>query len=136
MTGSDVIIFVVDDDSSVLKALSRLLRSAGYRVETFTSAREFLDHSRCNVPCLLVLDIRMPDLSGFELQKLLTASGVNIPVIFITACDETRFRNEVREAGALACLHKPFEDHALLEAIRLGIERINSTDGHRQEISP
>jgi FixJ family two-component response regulator len=67
MAGSNIVVFVVDDDPSVLKALSRLLRSAGHRVETFTSVRDFLDHACYDLPCLLVLDIRMPDQSGLDL---------------------------------------------------------------------
>jgi FixJ family two-component response regulator len=110
-------IAVIDDDASVRRALQRLLRSAGFAVETFATAREFLDAGpRARVACL-VLDIHLPGMSGVELQEHLEVSGVPIPIVFITAHDDVPTRERVTRAGVVGYLRKPFDQGALIEAI-------------------
>jgi len=117
-------IYVVDDDASVRRALSRLLKSAGFQVETFMSAQEFLDSGQTEGPGLLVLDVRLPGLSGLALQKVLAASVSRLPIIFITAFDNDQERAQGLSAGALAYLRKPFQEHQLLEAIEAGLHHV------------
>jgi len=112
------LIAVVDDEDSVRKALGRLLRAAGFNVETFASAREFLDASPLGRTSCLVLDIHLNGTSGFELAEQLAADRAAIPIIFITAHDDTRTRERARQAGVAAYLPKPFDERVLLEAIR------------------
>jgi len=119
-------IFVVDDDESVTRALKDLLESAGFRVETFGSARDFLGSDRSKGPGLLILDVYMPGMTGLELQEKLSASDSKLPVIFITAHDDTRIRQATLETGAVAFLQKPFDDHVLFEAVNLALDRIAS----------
>jgi len=119
------VISVVDDDMSIRRALRRLVESAGYIVETFASAREFLDSSPAERSACLVLDIHLTGMSGFELQQRLASDRVSIPVIFITAHDDAATRERVRKSGVAAYLPKPFDKESLLEAIRraLGVDR-------------
>ena len=110
-------ISIVDDDESVRDALESLLKSVGYRTEVFASAQEFLhsghhEDSRC-----LILDVRMPGLSGLELQRQLVSSGSSIPIIFITAHGDEAARAQALGAGAVAFLRKPFTEEALLKAV-------------------
>ncbi len=121
MGESNSTIFVVDDDESVLKALKRLIKSVGFKVETFSSAFEFLDYGYDERAGLLVLDIRMPEMSGIELQKRLVESGSKMPIIFITAHGNEETCRLVMEAGAVAFFQKPFEDQSLLDAICSGL---------------
>jgi FixJ family two-component response regulator len=116
-------IFVVDDDLSVRKALKRLLSSAGYEVTTFGSAEEVLTSGRGEMPAALVIDVRMPGLSGLELQRALAASGSRVPVIFITAYRDDQAQTLAHQAGAVAYLEKPVDGEVLLGAIRAGLER-------------
>jgi FixJ family two-component response regulator len=111
-------ISIVDDDLSVRRALRRLVRAAGYRVETFASAGEFLGStpSTRRIACL-VLDIYLEGMSGFELQEWLQASRLAIPIIFITAHDDPATRERIQRSGAAGHLAKPFEGRALLDAI-------------------
>jgi FixJ family two-component response regulator len=110
-------IAVVDDDASVRRALQRLLRAAGFAVETFATAREFLDAGHWAQTACLVLDIHLPGMSGFELQKHLAISGAPIPIVFITAHDDTTTRQRASGAGAVGYLRKPFDQDTLMEAI-------------------
>jgi FixJ family two-component response regulator len=112
---------VIDDDASVRRALQRLLRSAGFMVATFATAREFLDAAHWNQTACLVLDIHLPGMSGVELQEHLAGSGVAIPIVFITAHDEVSARERVHRAGAVGYLQKPFDQGALIEAISRAI---------------
>jgi FixJ family two-component response regulator len=116
-------IFVVDDDLSVRKALKRLLSSAGYEVRTFGSVEEVLASGRGELPGLFVIDVRMPGLSGLELQRQLAASGSRILVIFITAYRDDQARTLAHQAGAVAYLEKPVDSEVLLGAIRAGLEQ-------------
>ena len=119
-------IFVVDDDESVARALKDLLEAAGFRVETFGSAQGFLSSDRSKGPGLLILDVYMPGMTGLELQEKLSASFSKMPVIFITAHEDTRIRQATLETGAVAFLQKPFDDHVLFEAVNLALDRIAS----------
>ena len=124
MTSSDGIVFVVDDDESVRTALKRLLKSAGHKVITFSCAEEFFDHDhRFDVSGCLVLDIRMPGLSGLELQNQMAAAGINIPIIFITGHGNVPASVRAMKAGAVDFLEKPFDDLALLDAIHRAIAK-------------
>jgi FixJ family two-component response regulator len=111
------VICVIDDEESVRRALKRLLRSEGLGVRVFDSAEEFLNSDR-DQACILVLDIRMPGMSGLELQERLAEEGFTRPIIFITAHDDEETRTAALEGGASAFLVKPFEGNALLAAIR------------------
>jgi FixJ family two-component response regulator len=110
-------ISIVDDDASVREAIRGLLRSAGFDAEVFASAEEFLTSGRLKGTTCLVLDIRMPGMSGIELQERLIASGHVVPIIFITAHADEDERMRALDRGAIDCLQKPFSDDALLEAI-------------------
>jgi two-component system response regulator FixJ len=119
MTEAKLIVFVVDDDESVRDSLKMLLESSGYRTVTFKSAEDFLDSSFRQGPCCLVLDIRLPGMSGFKLQEHLLKSQTRIPVIFITGQGNDRTEEEAMRLGAIAYLRKPFDEHCLLEAIQV-----------------
>jgi len=119
IAGTQLVISIVDDDLSVRRALSRLVRLAGYAVESFASAREFLASAPRGRTACLVLDIHLNGgMSGFDLQERLVADGVTIPTIFITAHGDARTRELVTQSGAAGFLLKPFGDQALLDLIR------------------
>jgi FixJ family two-component response regulator len=120
---TDAIVFVVDDDVSVREALENLVRSAGVRVETFASAREFLANPPPAMPSCLVLDVRLPGLSGLELQKRMAERGLEIPIIFITGHGDVPTSVQAMKAGAIEFLTKPFADEDLLNAIQQAIKR-------------
>jgi FixJ family two-component response regulator len=117
------IVFVVDDDAAARSAIESLLQSVGLRVETFGSASEFLQRRAADGPCCLVLDVRLPGMSGIELQRSLTSARVNIPIIFITGHGDIPMSVEAMKAGALEFLTKPFRGQELLDAINTAIER-------------
>jgi FixJ family two-component response regulator len=119
----DAIVFVVDDDVSVREALEGLIRSARLRVETFASAQEFLARPRADLPSCLVLDVRLPGLSGLDLQKRLAEANLEIPIIFITGHGNVPAAVQAMKAGALEFLTKPFTDRDLLDAIEQAIKR-------------
>jgi len=123
VTEEKPIVYVVDDDPSVRKAVERLLRSAGHEANTFASALEFLDFRHPDVPGCLVLDIKMPKVSGLELQDRLTDKGISFPIIFITGHGTVPASVRALKAGAMDFLQKPFEDRDLLDAISRGIEK-------------
>jgi len=110
-------VFVVDDDQSLREALSSLIRSIGIRVETFATADDFLRHKRRNIPACLVLDVRLPGLSGLELQRELAAAGELLPIIFITGHGDIPMTVRAMKAGAIEFLPKPFREQDLLDAI-------------------
>ena len=110
-------ISVVDDDVSMRQAIKGLLKSAGFHAEVFASAEEFLNSGRLSGTACLILDVRMPGMSGIELQERLIASGRMVPIIFITAHADEQERARALERGAVDCLQKPFTDDALLDAI-------------------
>jgi FixJ family two-component response regulator len=123
MTEADPIVFVVDDDPSIREALTSLIRSVGLSVETFGSAREFLTRQRSDVPGCLVLDVRLPGLSGLDLQGELAAAQITIPIIFITGHGDIPMTVRAMKAGAVEFLTKPFRDQDLLDAIQQAFER-------------
>jgi FixJ family two-component response regulator len=114
-------IAVIDDDASVRRALQRLLQSASFTVETFATAREFLDADYWAQTACLVLDIHLPGMSGFELAEYLAVSGVPIPIVFITALDDVSTCERASRAGAVGYLRKPFDQGTLIEAISRAI---------------
>ena len=116
----DTKIYVVDDDPSVRKALRRLLKSAGFNVETFSSAQEFLDAEHQETRACLILDIHLGGMSGIHLQKHLSESGDKIPVIFITAFDDEVTHRQMLSAG-VPFLIKPFPDKKLIDALQAAI---------------
>lgn len=117
------IVFVVDDDISVRESLELLIRSEGWLVETFVSAKEFLDRPRALVPSCLVLDVSLPGLNGLELQKQVVVERSDMPIIFITGHGDVPMTVQAMKAGAVEFLTKPFRDEALLSAIRQSLER-------------
>ena len=130
MPESKAIVFVVDDDVSIREALEGLVRSAGFKVETFASAEDFLARRRADVPSCLVLDVGLPDLNGLDLQKRIVETNREIPIVFITGRGDVPTSVRAMKAGAIEFLIKPFSDEDLLAAIRQAIERDRSA---RQE---
>ena len=116
-------VFVIDDDQSIREALKSLIRSVGLSVETFASAQEFLQSPRPDVPSCLILDVRMPGLSGLDLQRDLTEANIHIPIIFITGHGDIPMSVRAMKAGAVEFLTKPFRDQDLLDAIQQALER-------------
>ena len=123
MTEIEAFVFIVDDDASMRESLKNLIRSVGLRVELFASAQEFLQSKRPDVPCCLVLDVRLPGLSGLDLQKRTTEAGMEIPIIFITGHGDIPMSVRAMKAGAVEFLTKPFRDQDLLDAIQQALER-------------
>jgi len=112
-------VYIVDDDASIRSALKRLLRSVGYHAVTFDSAEGFLDGAARLAKGCLVLDIRLPGMTGLDLQEQLSLLGSGHPIIFMTAHDNPEWQERARKAGAIAYLKKPFPEQVLLEAIQL-----------------
>jgi len=128
------IVFVVDDDISVRESLEALISFAGWEPETFASAEEFLARPRALAPNCLVLDVSLPDLNGLELQKLIAADRIDMPIIFITGHGDVPMTVQAMKAGAVEFLTKPFDDDVLLTAIRHAIERSSAVQGREAEI--
>ena len=116
-------VFVIDDDESIREALKSLIRSVGLSVKTFASAQDFLESSRPDVPSCLILDVRMPGLSGLDLQRDLAEGNIHIPIIFITGHGDIPMSVRAMKAGAVEFLTKPFRDQDLLDAIQQALER-------------
>ena len=129
------IVFVVEDDGSVRRALGALVRLAGLRVQTFPSAQEFLAFPRPDVPSCLVLDVQLPGLSGLDLQEELAKADVQIPIIFLTGHGDIPMTVRAMKAGALEFLTKPFDDEDLLQAIHEAIKRDRVARRERANIS-
>jgi FixJ family two-component response regulator len=121
MATSETIVFVVDDDPSFLRSTEMLIESAGLSVQAFSSAEEFLRSRRPDVPACLVLDVRLPLLSGLDLQRELAKAGVQIPIIFITGHGDIPMTVQAMKAGAIEFLTKPFREQDLLDTIRRAI---------------
>ena len=117
MSDRSSVVYIVDDDPSVRRGISRLVRAAGYQAEVFSSADEFLARSREDRPGCLVLDVRLPGLSGLDLQERLAGSGRPVPIVFITGRGDIPTSVRAMKAGAVDFLAKPFEAKALLEAV-------------------
>jgi two-component system, LuxR family, response regulator FixJ len=123
MTNESPSVFVVDDDPSVRRAVDRLLRAEGYRVETFASGSEFLQALGRGLTGCLVLDVRMPGLSGFEVLECLAARSCTLPVVLITGHGDIPMAVRAMNAGCVSFLAKPFEDEMLLDAVREALGR-------------
>jgi len=119
----DATVWIVDDDHSVRRGLARLLRSAGYRVETFTSAHEFLERGDLDGLGCLIVDVRMPKVGGLDLQQMLADQGRNIPMIFITGYGDIPMAVRAMKMGAIDFLTKPFDDQVLLDAVQQALGR-------------
>jgi FixJ family two-component response regulator len=133
MTGLTPLVFAVDDDVSVRESLELMINSAGWRSETFASAQEFLARPRAMVPCCLVLDVRIPGLSGLDLQQQL-AARTDMPIIFITGYGDVPMTVRAMKAGAVEFLTKPFDSDVLLGAIRHAVDRSRAAQRHESEI--
>ena len=121
MTASPPVIFVVDDDPSVRKSLTRVMTSAGYAVEAFASARDFLAREPLVGPCCVVLDVRMPGLTGLDLQETLASAGHRMPIVFITGHGDISMSVKAMKGGAVDFLTKPFDVENLLEAVQRAV---------------
>lgn len=122
-SAEEPIVYVVDDDASVRKALGNLLRSVGLRVELFASAHEFLQNELPDVASCLILDIRLPQLNGLDFQVDLAKAGIHIPIVFITGHGDIPMTVRAMKAGAVDFLTKPFRDQDMLDAVTVAIER-------------
>jgi FixJ family two-component response regulator len=129
------VVFVVDDDISVRESLEALIRYAGWQVETFASARDFLAHPPAPAPSCLVLDVGLPDLNGLELQERVAADRADMPIIFITGCGDIPMTVKAMKAGAIEFLLKPLSQEALLTAIRNAIARSEALRGKEAAIT-
>ena len=123
MRESNALIAIVEDDPSVREGLESLIRSAGWRVEKFASAQEFLARSGAEAPCCLILDLQMPGISGLDLQKRMTEVELEIPIVFLTGHGNIPASVQAMKAGAVEFLTKPFDEEELLQAIREALER-------------
>jgi len=134
MTETEAVVFIVDDDAPTRQSLKNLLRSIGLRAELFASAQEFLQSKRPDLPACLVLDVRLPGLSGLDLQKRTAEAGIDIPIIFITGYGDIPMTVRAMKAGAVEFLTKPFRDQDLLDAIQQALERDRKARDQRAEI--
>jgi FixJ family two-component response regulator len=131
---SDALIAIVDDDLSVRRSLQRLIRSAGWKAETFASAQEFLARPLADAPSCLVLDLQLPGLSGLDLQQRMAELGLEVPVVFLSGHGNIPASVQAMKKGAIEFLTKPVDEQNLLKAIQEAIERDRSNRQHRAEI--
>jgi FixJ family two-component response regulator len=124
MTAQDApTVFVIDDDADIRASIGGLLKSVGLRSESFATAQEFLRRKRSDGPCCLVLDVRLPGISGLDFQHELTSAGVRIPIIFISGYGDIPMTVKAMKSGAVEFLEKPFRDQDLLDAIQQALDR-------------
>src|SRR5258708_33248505 len=135
MTEAAPIVFVVDDSLAVREAITSLLGSVGLRVQTFGSARDFLGHPRPDAPACLVLDVRLPGVSGLDLQRELAHTGSATPIVFITGHGDIPMSVQAMKAGATEFLTKPFRDQQLLDAVQAAIDRDREQRARMAEIA-
>jgi FixJ family two-component response regulator len=135
MTEEEAIIAIVDDDAAIREGLSSLIRSVGLRVETFVSATEFLQNWNADAHGCIVLDVRLPGLSGLDLQRELADANIHTPIIFITGHGDIPMTVRAMKAGAVEFLTKPFREQDLLDAIQQALERDQSEREQRSEIA-
>lgn len=126
MTEEQTVVFVVDDDESMRRSLATLLRSVGLDARVFSSPQEFMEAKRPEAPGCLVLDVRLPGMSGLAFQDQLAKAGIGLPIIFITGHGDVPMSVRAMKAGAVEFLTKPFDDQVLLDAIHAAIERDRS----------
>jgi FixJ family two-component response regulator len=129
------VVFVIDDDASVRGAIGSLIRSVGLRAEVFASVSEFLAHKRSSTTSCLILDVRLPGVSGLEFQSELTKANAEIPIIFITGHGDIPMTVKAMKAGAVEFLTKPFRDQDLLDAIQVALERARVKDEKDSTVS-
>jgi len=127
-------VFIIDDDAGVRHAVQDLLESVGLRSESFATAQEFLSRKRGEGPSCLVLDVRLPGMSGLDFQRKLTEGGIRIPIIFITGHGDIPMSVKAMKAGAVEFLTKPFREQDLLDAIQAALERDRATCEQQREI--
>ena len=132
---AEAVIAIVDDDASVQRGLQRLIRSAGWKVETFASAQEFLARSRTELPNCVLLDLKLPGLSGLDLQKRMAEVGLEIPIVFLTGHGNIPVSVQAMKAGAVQFLTKPVDEQELLQAIEEAVERDRRTRQQQVEMS-
>jgi FixJ family two-component response regulator len=131
---SQSVVFVVDDDASVRDAMQRLFRSVGLRAEVFASTAEFLQRKPADVPCCLVLDVRLPGLSGLDFQTELAKAKIEVPIVFMTGHGDIPMTVKAMKAGAIEFLPKPFRDQDMLDAVQLGLEQDRARRDHENAI--
>jgi FixJ family two-component response regulator len=134
-SAEEAIVFIVDDDASVREALRSLFRSVGLQVETFGSAHEFLQSKLPNAPSCLILDIRLPRLSGLDFQAELAKADIRIPIIFMTGHGDIPMTVRAMKAGAVDFLTKPFRDQDMLDAVTAAIERDRNSRDEAKALS-
>lgn len=127
-------VFIIDDDRSMRQAVQDLVESVGLRAESFATGGEFLARGRTNCPSCLVLDVRLPQMSGLDFQNRLAENGMQIPIIFITAHGDVPMSVKALKAGAVEFLTKPFRDQELLDAIQQALQRDRATREQQAEI--
>jgi len=132
---AEALVFVVDDDAPTRESLKNLMRSVGLRVEAFASAQEFLRSARPDVPGCLVLDVRLPGLSGLELQQQMAKGDRDMPIIFITGHGDIPMTVQAMKAGAVEFLTKPFRDQDLLDAVHQALARARHARAWRAEMA-
>ena len=136
MTAEEVpTVFIIDDDADIRASIQGLLKSVGLRSECFATAQEFLRRKRSDGPCCLVLDVRLPGISGLDFQHELTRVGIRIPIIFITGYGDIPMTVKAMKSGAVEFLTKPFRDQDLLDAIRQALDRDHATRQELKEIA-
>jgi FixJ family two-component response regulator len=126
-------VFIIDDDRSVRRAIQDLVESVGLRCESFAAAQEFLSRKPTDGPCCLVLDVRLPHISGLDFQRRLADTGVQIPIVFITGHGDIPMTVKAMKSGAVEFLTKPFRDQDLLDAIQQALERDRVTRQQQSE---
>jgi len=131
----DVTVFVIDDDARMRAALERLLKSVGLHAESFATPQDFLRHKLPDVACCLVLDVRLPGMSGLEVQRKLNERRVSIPIIFITGHGDIPMTVEAMKSGAVEFLTKPFRDQDLVDAIQQALKRDDELRQQQAEIA-
>jgi FixJ family two-component response regulator len=133
MSSAAPVVFIVDDDAGLRSAMQRLLKSVGLRSEAFSLAQDFLQRAPHDGPSCLILDVRLPGISGLELQRKLVEAGAHIPIIFLTAHGDIPMSVKAMKSGAVEFLTKPFRNQDLLDAIQQTLERDRVAREHQYE---
>ena len=134
MTDAEPIVFVVDDSHAVREAITSLLRAVGLRTKAFRTPQEFLSAKRPEAPACLVLDVRLPGLSGLDVQRELAKTGAGLPIVFVTGHGDVAMSVQAMKAGAVEFLTKPFRDQQLLDAVQSAIDRDREQRARRAEM--
>jgi FixJ family two-component response regulator len=134
MTGAHAVVFVVDDDPAMRCSVANLIRSVGLSVQAFASAQDFLAGERPDMPGCLVLDVRLPGLSGLDLQERMAEAGLTVPVVFVTGHGDIPMTVRAMKAGAVEFLTKPFREQDLLDAIHRALDRDRSLREERADL--